>query len=64
MPCGCKKRMKKLEQVAPKVADLVRPAHELAMAVIDRIGAPGDGNTPVGTPEPPVAGTPSAGGTS
>lgn len=37
MPCGCKKRMKKLEESHPKVADAIRPAHEVAMKVMDKI---------------------------
>lgn len=36
MPCGCRKRMKVVEEKAPMVAELIRPAHEVAMKVADR----------------------------
>lgn len=37
MPCGCKGRMAKLEQKAPKLAKAVRPAHEVAMRALDAV---------------------------
>lgn len=39
MGCGCKKRMAALEQKAPRVAKAIKPAHNAAMKVMDRLSA-------------------------
>jgi hypothetical protein len=35
--CGCKKRFEKLEQGAPRVAKAIKPAHKLAMRMMDKL---------------------------
>lgn len=36
MPCGCPERMAWLERKYPKVAEVVRPAHEALMSALDK----------------------------